>query len=237
MRLQRFLAMCGAASRRKAERLILDGRVALNGSVVTEMGVLIDALTDRVTVNGRQVTVNRPGVLLFHKPRFVITTKEDPQGRATVADFLPQEFKSYFPVGRLDFDACGLLLLTNDGELAQHLSHPRFYAERSYEVVVRGQVEDKSIRRLERGVKLEDGVARAAVRVVRNGGKVTSLHVSVREGRNHLVKRLMEKIRHPVITLKRIAHGPIKLGKLKEGKIRKLSEEEYRRLRERVMVG
>jgi len=142
---------------------------------------------------------------------------------------------SYFPVGRLDCNSSGLLILTNDGDLAQKLSHPRYETERVYRVKVRGEVQSNTLKRIYRGVRLQDGLARGSANLVKKAPKVCWLELTVREGRNHLVRRLMEKLGHPVVKLQRLSHGPFKLGKLKIGEIRQLSEGQYQRARKIVM--
>lgn len=235
-RLQKFLSECGVASRRASEKLILQGKVKVNGEVVTELGRKVDPLHDRVTVREKIVRPPPRGVLLFNKPRGVVSTLDDPQGRPTVADFITKHFKSYYPVGRLDYDSTGLLLLTNDGELAQHLLHPRYGFKRVYHAKVSGRMAEKTARKLQQGVRLDDGLARALeIKLLEDGEDSTWIEVVVGEGRNRLVRRMMEKVHHPVNKLKRVAHGPFRLGKLKPGQVKKLSEREYEYFRRKVL--
>ncbi len=235
IRLHKYLASCGIASRRKAEKLIVAGRVKVNGQTVSELGSKVDPTHDKIFVNNKIVRPQALGVMLLNKPRGVVSTMSDPEGRKSLAIYLTKHFKSYFPVGRLDTDSSGLMILTNDGELAEKLLHPRFQLKRVYFCEVQGSVSEDSLGKLKRGVNLYDGVARAVVHIHGQTDKGTLLEVTVREGRNRIVRRMLEKIHHPVITLKRIAHGPFRLGKLSSGEVRKLSEKEYLRMRAQIL--
>lgn len=237
MRLQKYLSECGVASRRKAEDLITEGKVRVNGKLVTELGTRIQPGVDRVTVGKRSVLPPPKGVLYLNKPRSVVSTLSDPGGRKTVADFLTKKYRSYFPVGRLDFDSTGLVLMTNDGELAERLSHPRYGMERVYRVKVRGVISERTLEQIRKGVKLSDGVASAVADVLDQSERYAVLEVRIAEGRNRVIRRIMERVRHPVLELHRIAHGPARLGKLKTGQIRVLTEKEYALLREKVFGG
>ena len=234
VRLQKYLSECGVASRRAAERLILEGEVRVNNQVVLEMGVKIDPACDEVLVGKRLIRPWVKGILLLHKPTGVVSTLHDPGGRTTVGDYLTKHFRSYFPVGRLDYDSSGLMVLTNDGELAEQLLHPRYGFERVYEVEVQGHVPEAVLNRIEHGVRLSDGFIRARVEGLRRGHDDTLIRLSISEGRNRVVRRLMDKLGFPVIKLKRISHGPFRLGSLKTGQVRKLTEKEYRQVKERI---
>lgn len=239
VRLQKYLSECGVASRRKAEALISRGRVQVNGSVVTELGTKIQPGVDEVRVKGKLVLPVEKGIILFHKPPHVITTMDDPEGRPTVADYLSNRYLSYFPVGRLDFDSTGLVIMTNDGELAQTLLHPKFQVERTYDVLVEGSVSYEISQKFERGIKLDDGVVRGDARVLDIAGlpdvKSTWVRVTITIGRNRVVRRTFDKLGHPVIKLHRIKHGPFRLGSIREGGIEKLTERQYREIRARVL--
>ena len=235
VRLQKFISECGVCSRRAAEELIQAGKVKVNGQVVTALGSKIEAGSDRVEVRGRFIQAAPKGILLFHKPRGVVATLADPEGRRTVADYLTKHYESYFPVGRLDYDSSGLLILTNDGELAERLLHPRYGHLRTYHVRVEGRVSESALRKIERGVKLEDGLARAVPVVLETDEKSTWLQLTVAEGRNRLIRRLMERVEHPVMKLRRISHGPFRLGTLRPGGVKKLSDRDYRFFRQKVM--
>lgn len=238
-RLQKYLARAGVSSRRGAEDLIRAGRVRVNGSVVREMGVKVE-VSDRIEVDGRAVEPERATWVLLHKPPGYVTTREDPQGRPTVYDLLPSRFASLFHVGRLDLESEGLLLLTNEGEIANRLMHPRHEVDRVYVVDVVGVPDRDTLRRLRLGVTLEDGPARAhAVEVVARqragSGPGAEDHARVRvvmrEGRKREVRRLFDAVNHPVRRLVRERLGPISLGDLPPGKWRELRADELEALR------
>lgn len=235
IRLQKFLSECGVASRRQAEELILEGRVRVNDRVVETLGTKIDPEKDRVSVGRKRVFPKKQGVILFHKPREVVTTLKDPGGRRTVADFLSREEKGFFPVGRLDYHSTGLVILTNDGELSQCLAHPRFEMERIYKVRVAGRLNEKTLKRLERGVKLSDGRAAAQVKIEKEDEKTSWLEVRIAIGRNRVVRRMMEHVGHPVLKLHRTKHGPVSLGKLRSGEMLRLTDAQYARLKDKVL--
>ncbi len=235
IRLQKFLSECGVASRRHAEKLIVEGKVEVNNVVVKELGTKVHPQRDIVRVSRRIVKPAQRGIILLNKPRGVVSTLSDPEGRPTVAEFLTKHFKSYFPVGRLDWDSTGLMILTNDGEMAERLMHPRYGFERTYHVRVEGIPNDNTIQKLEQGVRLEDGLARAkAIRLLKNDENSAWIEITIAEGRNRIVRRMMDKVRHPVMKLKRVSYGPFRLGNLDTGQIRKLTEKEYQQIRLRV---
>lgn len=234
-RLQKFLAECGVASRRAAEELIEAGRVKVNGEVVSTLGVRIDPERDKIQVRDKIVRPDPKGVILFYKPKDVVSTMRDPEGRRCLADYLSRPYRSYFPVGRLDWASTGLVVLTNDGEIAEILLHPRYGFNRTYHVRVSGRLLEKEIRRIEQGVRLKDGMARADVKVLRTDEDSTWLELTLKEGRNRIVRRMMEQLRHPVLKLQRLQHGPFKLGKLKPGQIKKLTEAEYKAARSKIL--
>lgn len=226
-RLQKFLANAGVASRRKAEELITGGRVKVNDRVVTELGTKIDDAKDVVVVSGKQIKSADPIWIALHKPRGYLSTRRDPQGRPTVYDLLPPALHGLFYVGRLDLDSEGLLLLTNDGDTANRLLHPRYEVERVYEVLVRGELKPDRIEQLLEGVELDDGVATAqGVKVLGLARNEMRLRMTLREGKKREVRRMLWAVGHKVLRLKRLSYGPIKLGRLPEGKWRKLSEAE-----------
>ncbi len=232
-RIQKILAKAGIASRREAERMVVEGRVSVNGKIVETLGFKADFSRDHIKVNGRRLAPFEPNViLLLNKPRGYLSTVKDPKGRATVMDLLKNVKWRIYPVGRLDFDAEGLLLLTNEGDLAHRLSHPRFSIPKTYLVKVAGVPEEKKLIRLRRGVMLEDGEARAvSCSLVRQREKNSWVRVVVTEGRNHLVKRMFSAIGHTVLKLKRIEYGPVQLGDLPFGQFRYLTREEVEKLR------
>ena len=236
VRLQKFLAECGAGSRRKMEQFITEGRVRVNGQVVTELGRKIDPDTDQVEVNRRPVHAAPKGIVLLNKPRGVVSTLSDPEGRRTVSEFITKKYASYFPVGRLDWDSTGLMILTNDGEMAERLMHPRYEFERIYEARVEGSVPQVALDKLRQGVKLSDGMVSADAAVLRSDENTTWVQVVIREGRNRVVRRVFEKLGHPVVKLKRTVYGPFKLGRLQVGQVRVLTLKEYLQVRRKVMT-
>lgn len=235
IRLQKFISECGAASRRGAEELIKAGKVRVNGAVVKELGTKVDPVHDRVQVRNQIIKPPEKGILLLHKPRGVVSTLSDPEGRPTVGDFLTKHYRSYFPVGRLDWDSSGLMIMTNDGELAQRLMHPKFGVERTYHVRAEGSVPAEALKKIGKGVTLSDGPASARTQILRGDEVSTWLEVTVTEGRNRLVRRLFERIGHAVMKLRRVGYGPFKLGKLQTGQLRKLTEKEYLLARKRLL--
>lgn len=234
MRLQKFLARAGAASRRGSEDLMTAGRVTVNGRVVTELGAKVDPRVDEVAVDGSVVRLHDgPTYLLLHKPREVMTTMSDPQGRRTVADLFPPDAPAgLFPVGRLDFDTEGLLLLTTDGDLAHVLMHPRHHVWKTYEATVQGVPDECDLLHLREGVVLDDGVtAPADVRLVARTGGRAVVELKIREGRKRQVRRMLSAVGHPVTRLVRVAFGPVLLGRLEPGAIRPLTDAEIAELR------
>jgi len=231
-RIQKILAKAGIASRREAERMVIEGRVTVNGKVVDTMGFKADVLVDHIKVDGRRLGHDEPKVtLLLNKPRGYLSTVKDPMGRPTVMDLLKRVKWRIYPVGRLDFDAEGLLILSNDGDLAHHLSHPRFSIRRTYLVKVGGVPDEKKLTRLKRGVTLEDGKAKAvSLTILRQREKNSWIRVVVTEGRNRLVKRMFSAIGHTVLKLKRIEFGPIRLDDLPTGQFRHLTQDEIKAL-------
>jgi 23S rRNA pseudouridine2605 synthase len=225
MRLNAFLARSGVASRRKADELIKAGRVLVNG----EPGQLNTFVgnDDSVTVDGREVVKQRLAHLLLHKPAGVVTTARDPQGRPTVVELVPREPR-VVPVGRLDVDTTGALLLTNDGELAHRLAHPRYGVEKTYVAQVEGEPSDAALRRLEQGVELEDG--RTAPAKARRLGPST-VELTIHEGRKRQVRRMLEAVGHPVRRLHRSAYAGLTLEGLEPGAWRELEPSEVERLR------
>jgi 23S rRNA pseudouridine2605 synthase len=235
-RLQKFLSRAGLASRRAAEEMIRAGRVSVGGQVVTEMGAKVDPDRDVVRVDGRRVQVGAPPVtMMLHKPYGYVSTRQDPQGRRVVMDLVGEGLRGrLYPVGRLDYDATGLLLLTGDGELAHRLMHPSYQMPRTYRVTVAGEVSRETLRKLVAGVEIDGREVAAEVEVKKREEDRTVLELTVGEGRYHLVKRLLEKIGHPVLKLKRIAFGPLRLGRLARGVYRRLTPAEMAALKEAV---
>lgn len=235
-RLQKILSKAGITSRRKAEGLILQGRVSVNGKIVRELGTKAVLGRDEIRVDGETLKPESEGVVLvLFKPRRCVTTLHDPQGRPTVADFINKFPIRLYPVGRLDYDAEGLLLLTNDGELAHRLQHPRYKVPKTYLVKVRGHPPAEALAILQQGVNLEDGItAPAELIVIEDDQKATWLSLTLREGRKHQVKRMCAAVGHPVLRLRRTKVGPIELDDLRPGEIRRLKSREVRSLRKNV---
>ena len=238
-RLQKFLSRAGVASRRAAEEMMLAGRVSVNGEVVTGLGTKIVAGADEIRVDGRVVQPPQELVyLMLNKPAGVMTTLDDPQGRPTVAGFVPEGAPRLFPVGRLDYATTGLLLLTNDGELAHALMHPRHHVSKLYRVEVDGVPNQADLRQLRDGVELDDGLtAPAEVRLLEKRPRRAVVEITLREGRKRQVRRMFSAVGHPVRSLMRIAYGPLPLGTLAEGSVRELGGEEVRALREATEGG
>ncbi|HEY9179677.1 MAG TPA: pseudouridine synthase [Candidatus Baltobacteraceae bacterium] len=232
MRLQKFLAHAGVASRRAAEDLIVRGKVRVNGKVVRELGTVVST-DDRVDVSGAAVRVQtETAYLVMHKPENVMTTMRDPQGRRTVADLIPKGLPRMVPVGRLDYDTSGVLLLTNDGELANVLTHPRFGVEKTYRAIVKGRLMPEEIKRLQSGVLLEEFRAGSArVKVVATRRDTSVLDITIHEGKNRQVRRMFDAVGHAVVALARLRFGPLRLGDLPPGQTRPLTERELAQLR------
>ena len=242
-RLQKILSQAGIASRRAAEQLIADGRVSVNGTTVTAMGTKADLGADDIRVDGRRIkAAERSRYILLNKPSGVVSTRSDPQRRRTVVDLLRGVHEYVYPVGRLDYDTEGLLLLTNDGDLAATLMHPRHGVDRTYEVKVAGMPDDDALMRLRTGIPLDGRrTLPAEVSVVNKGRpsaalgagrrQVGVLLMTIREGRNRQVRRMCEAVGHPVRELRRTRIGPIQDRRLKLGQWRELSDDEVNALR------
>src|SRR5437868_12125128 len=232
-RLQRIRAHAGVASRRKAEQLIAEGRVELNGKTVRELGTKADPRTDLIRVDGKLIAEPEDKVwFVLYKPAGCVTTLADPEGRPTIAQYLKGIPERVYPVGRLDYDVEGALLVTNDGELAHQLMHPRFGVRRTYLAKVAGVPRPEQIERLRSGVRLEDGRARALDAAVQSRTpRNTWVRVVVSEGRPHLVKRLMEAVGAPVLKLHRADYGGIGVEGMRPGEVRELTRAEVQSLR------
>jgi 23S rRNA pseudouridine2605 synthase len=233
-RLQKILSQAGIASRRASEQLMLEGRVTVNGVTVRELGTKAEPGHDDIRVDGRRVKiVERHRYLLLNKPRGYVTTRSDPEQRPTVIDLLRGITEYVYPVGRLDFDTEGLLLLTNDGDLAARLTHPKHGIARVYEARVLGVPDPRDLERLSKGVVIEGRrTERAAVKLLPHGrdAKQSTVTVTIHEGRNRQVRKMFEMIGHPVSRLRRVAIGPLTDEKLKAGRWRDLTADEVKRL-------
>ena len=233
IRLQKYLAMCGIASRRNSEKIILSGRVCVNGTVVTQMGTQIDESEDSVTVDGKPVhPETEKHYIAYNKPVGEVTTVSDPEGRATVMDRFSDYPVRLFPVGRLDYDSEGLLLLTNDGELMNHVLHPSMEVVKSYLTKVSNHVSRDEITFLRKGVLIDGKMTSpASVRLIRENTFDTVLLISIHEGRNRQVRKMIEAIGHKVVSLKRVRFGSVLLGNLPTGMWRRLTPEEVEKLK------
>lgn len=231
MRLQKYLASCGVASRRAAEKLIADGRVSVDGQTITEMGRQVEIGQD-IRVDGKLVMPEpEKRYILYHKPAGEVSTASDPEGRATVLDKFRDFPVRLYPVGRLDYDSEGLLLLTNDGELTERMLHPSMEVEKTYLARVSNELTPDEARRLETGVMVDGRkTARAKVKILGVKGLYTDMLITIHEGRNRQVRKMVEQVGHQVVLLRRIRFGPLKLGDLPRGMWRELTEEETRAL-------
>ncbi len=233
IRINKYLSQCGVTSRRGAEALIKEGRVKLNNKKLKEVGTIIDETTDKVKVDGVLVTPAEEKLyVLFNKPANVMTTLHDPFGRKTIAQYVKKARHRVYPVGRLDYDTTGVLLLTNDGDLAYRLAHPKFQTPKIYEARVTGRFQRVDSETIARGVKLEDGaIGRAVVNVIDYAKKTTKIRLTLTEGRKREVKQLCAAVGHPVRELTRIEFAGLTVHDLKPGKWRYLSEDEVGRLK------
>lgn len=218
MRLQKYLAMCGVASRRSSEEFIKQKRVYVNSELITEMGFKVSE-ADEVRVDGKLVKFESKKLLLFNKPKGVITTLKDPQGRKNIQDYLKNYEERFFPIGRLDADTTGLLLLTTDGDLAQYLAHPSFEIIKEYKALLNGICNNDIILKLKKGIKLDDGPVKADIKIIKKYDKQTEVLVKIHIGRKRIVRRMFKELGLPVLELKRLKHGPFSLDDLKIGQI------------------
>ena len=232
-RLQKLIAAAGLASRREAERWIEQGRVTVNGKTAV-LGQKADPVRDRVEVDGQGLSgAQKPVYRMLHKPTGYVTTAHDPEGRKTVLSLVTGTSQRVFPVGRLDINSEGLLLLTNDGELANHLMHPRHQVAKTYQVKIRGHLQPRDQVRLEEGVALDDGpTAPAEIANVRETKGHTWFEITIREGRNRIIRRMCETLGYQVARLIRVRLGFLQLGELRPGQCRPLTPAEVRRLKE-----
>ncbi|MRN53428.1 pseudouridine synthase [Paenibacillus monticola] len=239
-RLQKILAQAGVASRRKCEEMILAGKVEVNGELVTTLGTKVDPAQDIIKVSGRLIRSENKIYIMFNKPKGVITSASDPKGRKVVTDYLKGINERVYPVGRLDYDTEGLLLLTNDGEFANLLTHPKHHVPKTYHATVKGVPHGSALDKLKTGIKLEDGMtapAEVEYKDIGEGNKESVISITIHEGRNRQVRRMFEAISHPVIRLKRISFGDILLQNLKRGSYRHLTKDEINHLQQIAQAG
>lgn len=234
MRLQVVLSRAGIASRRKAAEIIEKGRVLVNDRVVRERGYAVDPESDKVVVDGKDLSFRRQkAYILFNKPKGVITSRHDPEGRKTVFDVLPSKFRGLHPVGRLDKDTTGLLLLTDDGDLTYRLTHPKFEVRKRYRVRCKGKVGEKEKKRLERGMMIEGRkTARAKVEIMRADEESSDLYIDIHEGRKRQIRSMFLFLGHPIRKLERVGYEFLNLKGVESGEFRHLSAAEIKRLKE-----
>ncbi|RCK76678.1 MAG: Ribosomal large subunit pseudouridine synthase B [Ignavibacteriae bacterium] len=226
VRLNKYIADCGISSRRKADELIINGRVEVNGKVCTELGTKINPRKDKIFVDGKQVVqLDEPVYIVLNKPKDCITTTKDEKGRTTVLDYVRVK-QRIFPVGRLDRDTTGVLLLTNDGEFANLLMHPRYEIQKSYKVTLEEPIKPEDIQKLARGIKLSDGITQPAEVYVIPKSKNKEVGIIIHEGRNRQVRRMFESLGYTIKKLDRISYGPITTEGLKRGQWRFLTKKE-----------
>lgn len=228
IRLQKLLAQSGVASRRKCEELMLDGQVEVDGEVVTRLGTKVDPRTAVIRVEGKRLPpISEKVYLVLNKPRGVVSTMSDPEGRRTLGDLVADRPERLFHVGRLDTDTTGLIILTNDGDFAQRMAHPSYEVDKTYVAEVEGEVYRRTVKQLLEGVTLEDGpVTVRKARIVEAAEAKSIVELVIHEGRNRIVRRLLDHVGHPVRRLTRTAIGPVRLGRLGSGQMRELTSAE-----------
>ena len=232
VRLNKYIAQAGIASRRRADELIAYGKVRLNGRVCREMGTLVH-VGDKVDVSGTPIEPRTDVTyLVVHKPTGVMTTMRDPQGRRTIVELLPKRIARVVPVGRLDYDTAGVLLMTNDGEMANRLLHPRYGVDKTYRATISGRLDAQDVRKLREGIEVDGFTAGGAkLRVVATRAGSSVVDITIHEGRNRQIRKMFEALGHPVQTLVRLRFGPISLGDLPVGHTRSLTPKELAALR------
>lgn len=230
-RLQKVMAHAGVASRRKSEEIIKQGRVKVNGEIVTEMGIKVEPEVDEIEVDGNIISKEKKVYLLLYKPLGYVTTADDPRGRKTVLDLIDDVKQRIYPVGRLDYNTSGLLLLTNDGQLTYVLTHPSYEIEKTYLVEAKGYVDDNKLEKLEKGIKLSDGItAPARIELKDRDSFITKFTLTIHEGRNRQVRRMCKKVSNPVKSLQRIKFANLSLKGLEPGDYRELTTKELKKL-------
>ncbi|AQX53875.1 rRNA pseudouridine synthase [Priestia flexa] len=238
-RLQKVIAHAGVASRRKAEELITQGRVTVNGKAIKELGTKVGP-NDKIEVDGVPLEREEPVYFMLYKPRGVISAAKDDKDRKTVVDFFPHVEERIYPIGRLDYDTSGLILLTNDGEFANLLTHPKYEIDKVYVAKIKGIPPREKIRQLQRGIMLEDGKtspARAKVLSIDKGKQTAIVELSIHEGKNRQVRRMFEAIGHPVLKLKRERYANLDLRGLNAGEARELTAHEVKQLYTKAQTG
>jgi 23S rRNA pseudouridine2605 synthase len=238
LRLAKYLAQAGIASRRHAEQLIVAGRVKFNGAVVKEMATQVDPLTDRIEVDGQLVGTEEPVYILLHKPPGYLSTVTDSRGRPTVIELVGIIKQRIYPVGRLDYDTAGLLLLSNDGQFTNLIIHPRYKIDKKYTACINGRIQDNELRMLQEGVRLEEGLtAPAQVKVIKRGDWESLVELTIHEGRKRQVKRMFAAVGHPVLSLTRTGLGFLSLAGVEQGQFRHLHPAEVEALKTLALHG
>ena len=232
IRLNKYLSMCGVSSRRNADELIRKGSVSINGEIERSLGHTIDPENDEIRVRGKLISTERKRYILFNKPKLYITALGEGQDdKRTIQELITKIPERVYPVGRLDYDVEGLLVLTNDGELANRVLHPSFELTKVYSAVVKGNINKEKCLRMQKGVELEDGYAKPdSLKILKTDKTSSIVEISFHEGRNHLVKRFFAEFKHPVKQLRRISVGPLNIGNLNRGEWRDLTKRELKSL-------
>jgi 23S rRNA pseudouridine2605 synthase len=229
VRLNRYLSMCGISSRRNADQLLKEGKVRVNGLVVNELGYRVDTEKDTIDVGSEIIRPQKKRYIVLNKPPLYLTTLKQEGKKKTIRELIKDIPERVYPVGRLDYDTEGLLILTNDGEIANTIIHPRYKMPKVYVALVKGRVERKTLEKMTAGTRLEDGFAKPDhVEIIKYEAQNTLVEITFHEGKNRLVKRFLLKFDHPVLKLKRIAVGPVKLGALPRGRWRDMTDEELK---------
>jgi len=233
IRLQVALSRAGVASRRRSASIIEEGKVSVNGQVIRQRGYAVNTDKDKIKVGGREIRFKKKIYILLNKPKGFITSRHDPEGRKTVFDILPREFRELHTVGRLDKDTTGLLLLTNDGELTYRLTHPKFEILKKYRVYCKGKIGENEKNRLEKGIVIDGKrTARAKVKIIKAEATATDLLIEIHEGRKRQIRNMFLFVGHPPKKLERVGYEFLKLGSLKKGVSRYLTDSEVKRLKE-----
>ena len=230
MRLNKFLATCGVASRRKCDELIFSGKVKVNGNVVTSPGFNVDHEKDVITVNGEQVVLPKKIYIALNKPEGVLCSLKDDFNRKIITDLIPEIKERVYPVGRLDYNTEGLILLTNDGELANRLIHPKYKVEKTYHVLIKGQISVNELKELEKGMILEENekLLPSKCKILNISKKTSLVEIKIKEGKKRQIRRMFHQLGYEVKKLRRVKFGPIKLGMMKKGEWRFLTKKEVK---------
>ncbi len=237
MRLNKFLASCGIASRRKCDELIFGGKVKVNGEIIKTPAFKIDPEKDEVSVNENVVKLPKKIYIALNKPEGVLCSLKDDFGRTLITDLIPEIKERIFPVGRLDFNSEGLILLTNDGELSNRLIHPKYKVEKTYHVLIKGNIDRDSLERLSNGIELDGKKTQPSkIRILDMGKKTTFIEIKLKEGKKRQIRRMLKEVGYEVKKLRRVKFGPIKLGRLKKGEWRYLTKKEVENLYKITMI-